>query len=255
MREKLNLIQAYQKTLTSKGIIAQLWDYLNDAELLVNAPYLFDEDTAMTLDNYYYFSWSGDKLIAPVLEKMWDADNEELTNQEDIMKMFWDVHSKQLLRLWADATAEYDPVNNYHIYETTDYTHEGDSGFEDSGAETYEKDGTVTESGTMITTSGVWGYNNQTATADNDSTTKVVKGDSGNDLPKTTYDTTDTRRFGKKRSADESATDDLDVEKWGNLGVQSIGQMLSNDIELWKWNFYKNGLFKLLDSFLTIPIY
>ena len=55
MRKKLNLIQAYQKTLTSKGIIAQLWDYLNDAELLVNAPYLFDEDNDQTLDNYYYF--------------------------------------------------------------------------------------------------------------------------------------------------------------------------------------------------------
>lgn len=246
-------MKAYGKSLTSEAILVQLYDYLDDNELLLNAPYLFDRDFTKSLENYYFYAWSGDKLVSPVVRKNWDCDDEELDNQEDLMLMFWHVHSKQLLRLWADAVAEYEPDKPYHVIETTEYEHEGTSGYEDSGADTFEKDGTITESGTVVSGSQIYGFNSNTAA--DDSKTTVTKGLNGNDLPQTEYDTVDTKRYGKKRDAGETASDDLTVEKQGNLGVQSIGQMLGEDIELWKWNFYKNGLFKLLDSFLTIPIY
>lgn len=288
----MNLMTAYAKTLSNDGIIAQLWDYLNESHALEDAPYLGDRNTAQVIDNYYYYAWSGDKLIAPMVRKLYDYENDLLPAERmrDIAEMFWAVNKDNLLRMWGLFMAEYDPVNNYHIVEHTDYVHEGDSNVTDSGDDTVERKGSsvktrggghtnvrtgnVETQGSSINTTEVWGFDSADPSNDSRTVTTVGKTPTGNDPWKevynnvtdtVTYNTeTDTESFdgrkdvttyGKVRDGTESADDDLDISKDGNLGVMPTAQILQAEVDFWAWNFYKNVLFKALDETLIIPIY
>lgn len=289
----MNLMTAYAKTLSNDGIIAQLWDYLNEVGALEDAPYLGDRNTAQVIDNYYYYAWSGDKLIAPMVRKLYDYENDLLPAERmrDIAEMFWAVNRDNLWKMWGLFTAQYDPVNNYHIIEHTDYLHTGETHMNDSGSDSTEKQGTATRTkggghtnvksgdvqtmGSSYTHSAVWGFDSTTAADDNQTVTTVGKTPSGASDPwkekynnvtdKLTYNSeTDTESFtgrkdvttyGKKRAGSEGADDDLDISKDGNLGVMPTAQILQAEVDFWAWNFYKNVLFKALDETLTIPIY
>lgn len=278
----MNLMTAYAKTLSNDGIIAQLWDYLNESHALEDAPYLGDRNTAQVIDNYYYYAWSGDKLIAPMVRKLYDYENDLLPAERmrDIAEMFWAVNKDNLLRMWGLFMAEYDPVNNYHIKEHTDYLHGASSGWTDKGTDTLTKGGsesqsrggghTVTTTGSSVNKNSVWGFDSSTATPDGMTETTVGKTAAGTSDPWTetySYDDdgetntlsftnrTDTKTYGHGRDASENADDDLDVLKDGNLGVMPTAQILQAEVDFWAWNFYKNVLFKALDETLTIPIY
>lgn len=278
----MNLMTAYAKTLSNDGIIAQLWDYLNEVQALDDAPYLGDRATAQVIDNYYYYAWSGDKLIAPMVRKLYDYEHDLLPAErmKDIAEMFWAVNKDNLMRMWGLFQAEYDPVNNYHIKEHTDYLHGANSGWTDRGSDTLAKGGsetrsrggghTVTTTGSSVNKNSVWGFDSSAAVPDGMTETTVGKTAGGTDDPWTetfTYDDdgegetitfterTDTKTFGHGRDASENADDDLDVLKDGNLGVMPTAQILQAEVDFWAWNFYKNVLFKLLDETLTIPIY
>lgn len=279
----MNLMTAYAKTLSNDGIIAQIWDYLNEVQALDDAPYLGDRATAQVIDNYYYYAWSGDKLIAPMVRKLYDYEHDLLPAErmKDIAEMFWAVNKDNLLRMWGLFQAEYDPVNNYHIKEHTDYLHGANSGWTDKGTETLTKGGSETHSrggghtvettGASVNSNDVWGFDSSTAVADSRTETIIGKDKNGNDKPwkeefkyssggETTTvsftNRTDTKTFtGRGRDASENADDDLDVMKDGNLGVMPTAQILQAEVDFWAWNFYKNVLFKLLDETLTIPIY
>lgn len=279
----MNLMTAYAKTLANDGIIAQLWDYLQSKAALDEAPYLGDRATAQVIDNYYYYAWSGDKLVSPVIRKLWDYEHDIFPTEymHQVVEMFWAVNKDNLARLWGLFTAEYDPVHNYSITEHTDYLHGATSGWTDKGSETLTKSGTESRThggGHMVTTTGsslnknsVWGFDSNAAVPDGMTETTVGKTSGGADDPWTetfTYDDggetdtigftnrTDTKTFtGRGRDASENADDDLDVTKSGNLGVMPTAQILQAEVDFWVWNFYKNVLFKLLDETLTLPIY
>lgn len=256
--DPMNLMTAYAKTLSNDGVIAQLWDYLNDLGALDDAPYLGDNTKARALDNYYYYSWSGDKLISPMIYKLWDYENDLFPTErmQQVVEWFWSVNKDILLRLWNDFKAQYDAVNNYHVEETTDYGHQGTSSYVDSGSDTRKKYGTIESYGKTKTTDKVYGFDSDGAVNDSESETEIQQA-----TPMTTdYGTandalTDETQYGRGRQGADSALDNLTTTKEGNLGIMPVADFLQKEFELWEWNFYKNCLFKLLDSMLTIPIY
>ena len=281
--DPINLMTAYAKTLSNDGIIAQLWDYLQSKALLDDAPYLGDRAMAQVIDNYYYYAWSGDKLVAPLIMKLWDYENDLLPveRMQQIAEMFWAVNKDNLSRMWGMFLAEYDPVNNYHIKEHTDYLHGANSGWTDRGTETLTKSGseshsrdgghTVETTGASVSSNDVWGFDSAAAVADSRTETIVGEDKSGTPKPwkeefkynnggeSTTVSYTnrqDTKSFtGRGRDASENADDDLDILKDGNLGVMPTAQILQAEVDFWAWNFYKNVLFKALDATLTLPLY
>lgn len=251
-KQRMTLIQAYEKTPTNSGIIYALFSFLVSSQLEVE--WLPNEDVARAVDNYYYYFWSGDKLISPAVEKLMAIEGFDWKRQ--IMLDFWQVHKGQLAKLWDDFSAEYEAANNYNVTEIVEYDHTGDSTVTDSGTDTRTRSGVIQNYGKTTTTNYANTYDSQEAeTGHNVSESKL-----GDDPATTRYgDGTDgladSTLYGKTRTGDESGHDDLTTTKTGNLGITPIAQLLQMDVELWMMNFYKNVLFKFLDSALTLPIY
>lgn len=251
-KQRMTLIQAYEKTPTNSGIIYALFTFLVSSQIEVE--WLSNEDVARAIDNYYYYFWSGDKLISPAVEKLMAIEGFDWKRQ--IMLDFWQVHKGQLAKLWDDFSAEYEAANNYNVTEIVEYDHTGDSTVTDSGTDTRTRSGVIQNYGKTTTTNYANTYDSQEAeTGHNVSESKL-----GDDPATTRYgDGTnglaDSTLYGKTRTGDESGHDDLTTTKTGNLGITPIAQLLQMDIELWMMNFYKNVLFKFLDSALTLPIY
>lgn len=239
----MTLAEAYNWNLgvdSGDGFCVDLFQYAQAEEIEI--PFLTTNTDATQLDFYYYLTWSGDKIISPALEKIM-AQFDDWTDPEArtvIVSTFWKIHGEQLLRQWENFTREYDPIDDYDITEETDYSHSGSGSANDSGSDTRKKLGQVS------TTDSAWAYDSNTEkNTDKSTTTYGVN----------TTPMTDETEYGKSRTTSESATDDLTIHKYGNLGINPISDFLKKDIELWKMNFYKNVFFPALDSFLTIPIY
>lgn len=241
-------MEAFKITsLTKYGIIRAIYDTHNPLADPPEIPFLPSEEVAKRIDNYYYFGWSGDKIISPMLEKLYQPSAASPLDEYELARMFWDIYGAQLMKQWENFTREYDPINDYDITEETDYLHSGSSG----GTDNNVRSGDVQQTGSSTDTESAWSYDKTGINEDRPVTKSKMEIDSNDPMTTTYNDLTDART----RSGTESATDDLNTHKFGNLGVQSVSMLIKQDIELWKMNFYRNIFFPALDSFLAIPIY
>lgn len=211
-----------------------------------------DNGLLRQVENYYYFSWSGDKYISPLIEKFYD-EHLGITHETEIAQMFYATHNMKLTKLWSDYAAEYEAVNPYDVHEELDYLHSGQNEVSNSGNDTNVRTGSIGERGTVRDTRQVFPYDGNTPK--NESIVTSVRGVDGGDVTTTFNNVTDTFTHGKTSSGTDSATDDLDTHKYGNLGILPMARILGEDIELWKMDFYTTILFPMLDRFLTLPIY
>lgn len=212
-----------------------------------------DDGTLRQIENYYYFSWSGDKYVSPLIEKFYD-EHLGITHETEIAQMFYATHNMKLTKLWNDYVAEYKAINSYDVHEELDYLHSGQNEVTNSGHDKNTRSGSIKESGTVQDTRQVYPYNGDVAK--NESIVTSVKGPTAGTEPLTTFDNVlDDFEHGKKSTGIDAAVDDLDTHKYGNLGILPIARILGEDIELWKMDFYTTILFPMLDRFLTLPIY
>lgn len=238
-----NLMEMWKiESLTSYGIVKLLYDIINGEitpEPGERLPILPTEDIAKSIDNYYYFGWSGDKWSSPLVEKINKVD--ELHMQGNVARMFWNAHGDELLKEWNLFTKEYDPLRMYDVHEETDYTHSG------SGEAVDDGDDKRITTGKVSTTDSLTGVNGS-AFANADKSITDYSEESGNPLQVKT-------EYGKTRTTSESATDDLDIHKYGLLGTTPLTKLVKDDIELWMWDFYTRILFPAIDSMIALPIY
>lgn len=236
-----NLMEMWKiESLTSYGIVKLLFSIIDavtpDEE---PRPILPTEDIAKSIDNFYYFGWSGDKWSSPLVEKINKID--EVHMPANIAQMFWDAHGDELIREWNLFTKKYDPLRMYDVHEETDYTHNGSGSAGDSGSDNRATTGKVS------TTDSLTGVNGS-AFANADKSITDYSEESNNPLKVTTT-------YGKTRTTTESATDDLDIHKYGLLGTTPLTKLVKDDIELWMWDFYTRILFPAIDSMIALPIY
>lgn len=211
-----------------------------------------DNGLLRQVENYYYFSWSGDKFISPLIEKFYD-EYLGITHETEIAQMFYSTHNMKLTKLWNDYVAEYKAINPYDVHEELDYSHSGKNEVSNSGEDKNTRTGSIKESGTVRDTRQVYPYDG--STPKNESIVTSKKGADNDDVMTTFNNVLDKFEHGKKSTGTDSATDDLDTHKYGNLGILPMARILGEDIELWKMDFYTTILFPMLDRFLTLPIY
>ena len=142
-------------------------------------------------------------------------------------------------KLWENYTAKYNPIDNYSRHEETVLT--------DSGNDTTVKNGsmtnTMTGSTTATDTSTIYAYNS-------DSATNVSGGQSS-----VTPDTTSTDTFNNvedKRTLNTEHKTVSDIS--GNVGVTTSAQMIAENINLWKWNFF-DEVFDSIIRLITTGVY
>lgn len=239
----VTLMERWGITTTSRyGIISHLYDEYNaGAEPPdIPIPFIPDENAADRLNAYYYFGWSGDKYSSPFVEKFWAMHEATESWQLQIAKTFWEVHGDELLRQWELFQKEYNPLESYDVHEVTDYEHEGGGSMDDSGSDFRKKTGKVT------TTDSLWGINSDVNKNADKSITEYGEG---------VTPMQEEVVHGKSRTTTESASDDLTIHKYGNLGTVPLTKLLRDDIEMWQWDFYTRFFFPAIDSMIALPIY
>ena len=142
-------------------------------------------------------------------------------------------------KLWENYTAKYNPIDNYSRHEETVLT--------DSGNDTTVKTGSMTNTMSGSTTatdmSTIYAYNSNTATN--------VSGGQSNVTPDTTA--TDTfNNVEDKRTLNTEHKTVSDIS--GNVGVTTSAQMIAENINLWKWNYF-DDVFDSIIRLITTGVY
>lgn len=249
----MTVMEAYEITSAADtGVVKDIFDCLEDNE--IEWPFL-TEDNMLSLDFYYNYSWSGDKTIGPAIEKMHDR----FANWRDLIaKMFVDAYGLQLLRQWASFSAEYNPEQPYHVTEETIYEHAGTGKITDSGSDS------KTRTGSVNTIGGNDIYEYATTYDDTDNPKLVSKtlfdehrgeGEPDKGITTSYNDVEDSISYGKQRNTTDGAEDNMWNNKYGSLGTMAIANILKDEIDLWKWNFYTTVFFPLIDRLVALPIY
>lgn len=201
----------------------------------------------LALDMQYLGNHSGSKYTSPFLVRLFkDVENPKITssNINQIAGVIKVMYLDKWSKLWDALTADYDPIENYNMYEkrTPDLVNETDTKTDTKMTTTdTDKSEVVTENGTYAYNSSELSPSDKTVVStdpeDNVRTT-VNEGDSDHNKTnsKTTYK-------GKE-----------ETERHGNIGVTTTQQMITQELELRKYIYFKE-IFEDVDKVLTIDIY
>lgn len=142
-------------------------------------------------------------------------------------------------KLWENYIAKYNPIDNYNRHEETVLT--------DTGNDTTVKNGsmtnTMTGSTTAVDTSTIYAFNS-------DNAANVSGGQSS-----VTPDTTATDTFNNvedKRTLNTEHKTVSDIS--GNIGATTSAQMINENINLWKWNYF-DDVFDSIIRLITTGVY
>lgn len=206
-------------------------------ELFVNPPWGFEKE-ARFLNIDYFGTNSGSKLVSPLVRFL--MENGELHDEarqllaDTIMNRFFENWS----RLWVTNVAKYEPIHNYDVHDENVRTKVETSNLKEKSSSVNS-----TEHGKIQNyEDNVFGFNS----------IEHVPSDDGR--------TTDS---GVTKVTDNNTTDNTDNSflnenehhrRYGNIGVTTSQQMIQQERDVWKWNFFRQ-VFEDIDSVLTIPFY
>ena len=158
---------------------------------------------------------------------------------EGLAGIIYSFNIENWKKLWENYIVKYNPIDNYSRHEETVLT--------DSGSDTNVKNGsminTMSGSTTATDTSTIYPYNSDTAA-------NVSGGQSS-----VTPDTTSTDTFNNvedKRTLNTEHKTVSDIS--GNVGVTTSAQMISENINLWKWNYF-DDVFDSIIRLITTGVY
>ena len=158
---------------------------------------------------------------------------------EGLAGIIYSFNIENWKKLWENYIVKYNPIDNYSRHEETVLT--------DSGNDTTVKNGSMTNtmagSTTSMDASTIYAFNSGTATN--------VSGGQSVVTPDTT--TTDTfNNVEDKRTLNTEHKTVSDIS--GNVGVTTSAQMISENIDLWKWNYF-DDVFDSIIRLITTGVY
>ena len=158
---------------------------------------------------------------------------------EGLAGIIYSFNIENWKKLWENYIVKYNPIDNYSRHEETVLT--------DSGNDTTVKNGsmtnTMTGSTTATDTSTIYAFNSDSATN--------VSGGQSNVMPDTT--TTDTfNNVEDKRTLNTEHKTVSEIS--GNIGVTTSAQMIAENINLWKWNYF-DDVFDSIIRLITTGVY
>lgn len=198
-----------------------------------------DFNNLLNLDTLY-FEVHAKNLIA----SSW-AENSDVTNAVNVV---YSTYINNWNKLWQNYIAEYNPIENYsmteNFSEVSNKINNVEYNEDEHKLSTRNTTGTTTsESDTSIFT-----FNN--------ASNNGVKSDRGVNV--TTPDINNNDSSNNTKNFTENNTDDNTIERElkrsGNIGVTTSAQMISENIELWKWNYFEQ-IFSDIDRIMSIGVY
>lgn len=221
--------------LTSGGIFTLLSAVEGGHEL----PWDMD---ANLLDMDYHGNHSGGKIISPLLYRLQESDNGNISviHKAQLALLIYNRYIDNWIKRWNALHAEYDPLENYSMLEEltdddTTVTH----------GKTTTRTGSVELTPEAVTTveSSIYAYDSSSPTPD----AKTVSTPTGSNT--TEYnDLTDTE------GGTTGTTHSYEKTRSGNIGVTTSQQMLQAELDIRKYDYYLS-VFEDIDKVLTIPVY
>lgn len=213
------------------------------------------------LDNNYRYIHAYNLICSRI------TDNIPLS---DIAKIIFNTFSENWKKLWENYVVEYNPIENYLMVEeltgkkTT--TFESDLQKEDTSTNNLTSDVTSNNSSTSNATgstttnsdTSIYTFNTQNGTkSDSGVTTSTPNliNTSEDDITSNTVTNTTNNSNSNTITSNNGVEDNTQkLKRSGNIGVTTSAQMIKENLDLWKWNFY-NSIFKDIDSIITIGVY
>lgn len=205
-------------------------------------PMWADDYTASKLDIFFSMQY-GHKHPNYWLDNFVD-DTTGVIDSADvgvIASTIYELRSQEWLRWYADLKAEYDPIENTFVTETTGEEKTGNNRNSNDRTINTETEnnggGTVETTGTSSGTNANNKYGFDSATAVGD-TTGTNSNSSSTETTTATHNT-----IGESGTIGDVAigtfTENLDrtYTRHGNIGIQTAVDMIGADVEFWKWTF------------------
>lgn len=241
-----------------KKVIDYFPDYLNSDSLFAKMPQLgapWSADVGENMDIAYFTMYSGIKNPSGFLEL---NSTDSVANSEVIAKVLYSMYGTNWKRLWEAFTSEYNPINNYNITETVSRAETDDRNISKDTTRDITDNGdsktTSSENDTQNATRNDYTYGfNSTAQTPTSVTTEVTSNNiAGTDQ---TISTDTSKEIGNEVTADKSdINENIQRSRAGNVGQNSYQELLKQEFELWKWNFF-TAVFDDADKFLALSIH
>ena len=289
---QIQVKKLYPQMMTGNGIISDLSDFSvpwHGADYIASLDLGYYSHSAQKLVSPIVFDVSGN--IENLDTGIVALTTEQRTA---IAGMIFQIFNRKWTKLWNVNSAEYNPIQNYDMVEheiinddkllsgsNTGTVNIGNTGTvtnqsTHTGTDTVVTDkdntntGTQQNSGTNGVSDGIFGFNSSDAVGS--STSDETSSNTRTDNLASTEDITETETKNlsdsntetlntvnlETRNLANSETVNTDVEREltrsGNIGVTTTQQMLTSEIELWQWNFFKQ-VFEDIDSILCLDIY
>lgn len=222
-----------------------IFTYLNNLDV----PWK-DLDIAQSLNRMYYGLHSGDKIVSPIIDKMLSHNDDKILTIAQVTQLANDafnMYNSKWVKLWEVNNYEFDPGENYNMIETEKTEYGKTVTRTDNLQSAHDGIDTQTPNTTENESNSTYGFNSTVATPANESSV------TNTGTIETEYDSTITNT-GTQTHVDDGE-DNRELRRHGNIGVTTTSQMLTEVINLWQWNFFRDVVFHDLDMVLTIPIY
>lgn len=220
---------------------------------LIGAPW--DGDVGHDMDAAYFTMYSGVKHPSDFVKL---NSNNDIAKTAFIANLLWSMYGHNWKRLWDGFVSEYNPIDNYNLTEKIVRDETDDRDIDRTSDSTDIVDSTDTTTyGRVVNTNdtvdnSTYGFNSEEPTPTSKSVSIEKENNSGNDEDK--VDSTDTVHSTDKSTDNNVEHETVDRTRAGNVGQNTYQELLRQEFELWKWNFFTQ-VFDDVDKFLCLSIY
>lgn len=271
----------FPEWLTGKGFFT----YLNQ----LSVPW---SDSAQVLNVDYHGGYSGGKRASPLIMKLLDSDGDLTTTRMiELANIAASLFGIRWAKMWEQTELQYNPIHNYDMTESEiiSGSHSGSDAHTGTDTRTlssrkgengnssteFETTRSNTDSNTNVTDSSIgstdsvfafnsseWENNRKNVTENGTTITdNRTAQQTGTDTTSETHTNTiedsgtDALQHGETITTSRTNSENRTLTRSGNIGVTTTAQMLEQERNLWKWNFFRDVVYKDIDSLLTLQIY
>lgn len=239
----------------------------------------WSDTVSLDMDLVYFTAYSGVKNASAFVKL---NTSNGIVDSTTIARVLFSMYGETWKRLWDAYVLEYNPINNYNLNETVktekDDTRNISREINSNGtsqtdttqdSETNDTINSTTNYGKVVNTDGtdkhsVWGYNSTDAVEANQDDHNNEETNSGSDSTNTTeketvqstgkVEGTTTDKSTETTEDTLNGEENITRERSGNVGQNSYQDLLRQEFELWKWNFYSR-VFEDCDKLLCLAFF
>lgn len=225
------------------------------------------ETVSPLMDDAYFSFYSGIKTPSMFVDL--HTSNGAVSSSE-IASILWAMFGRSWARLWEAYIAQYTPIDNYNVKEVMNRTQTDDRTIDKKGTlssntsdETDDSGTSSMEHGENISSSATvknfnYGFNSEEMVPTTVQQESGTEEHSGTDTETTTdkSTTTGTRddTTSENTTDNDNVSEDINRTRQGNIGQNTYQELLRQEFELWKWNFFKQ-VFDDVDTYLALAYY